>query len=158
MSAPEVCAQCEDSPLATTASIVGILTFVYAILAGLYVNARWGAHALRESPQEYSELVENLKQSFEEYQIFAEHLAEWRDTDHTLALKAAKLADEAEFQLLDLRAILGSKTPEQLFSNTRYWWWSARFAMTQKGLKKSIKKKNEIMEELRKLQQAFNLK
>ena len=152
------CGTCDDSILSTIASVAGILTFVYAILAGVYINAKWGANALRNSPQEFHSLVESLRQSFEEYQLFAERLTEWRDQDRVLANKAARLADAAEYQLQELRTLIGIESPERLFSNRRYWWWSARFVVIQGRLRKSMEKKNEIMEELRRLQQAFFIK
>ena len=152
------CAPCQDSILSTIASITGILTFVYAIVAGAYINAKWGANALRNSPQEFNDLVDSLRQSFEEYQLFAERLTEWRDLDRVLANKAARLADAAEYQLQELRKLIGTESPERLFSNRRYWWWSARFVAVQGRLRKSMEKKNEIMEELRRLQQAFFIK
>lgn len=132
-----------------------------ALLAGFWVNARLSAHALRDSPQEFNDLLENLKQSFEEYQTFAENLAQWKETDRVLAHKAARLAADAEFELAHLRAALGAQTPEQLQSsnNRRFYWWSARWAITQqKKIRSSVRRKNEIMEELRRLQQAFHLK
>ena len=152
------CISCDDSVLSTIASVAGILTFVYAVCAGFYLKTKWGANALRNSPQEFNNLVESLKQSFEEYQLFAERLTEWRDQDRILANKAARLADAAEYQLQELRSLIGIESPERLFSNRRYWWWSARFVIVQSRLKKSMEKKNEIMEELRRLQQAFTIK
>ncbi|MCJ1379948.1 hypothetical protein MMC17_003051 [Xylographa soralifera] len=156
---PQVCVlSCGDSPLSTTSNIVGILTFIYAILAGLYVNARWGARALRQSPQEFNDLVESLTASFEEYQIFAERLSKWREEDRVLANRAARIADACEAQLKDLRGLLEIESPERLYSNGRFWWWSAKFTLVQRKLKKNLEKKNELMEELRRLQQAFHIK
>ena len=65
---PQTCVlSCGDSPLSTASNVIGILTFIYAVLAGLYVHARWSARALRQSSQEFNDLLESLTVSFEEY-------------------------------------------------------------------------------------------
>ncbi|MCJ1433165.1 hypothetical protein MMC27_002524 [Xylographa pallens] len=156
---PQTCVlSCGDSSLSTASNVVGIFTFIYAILAGFYVNARWSARALRHSPQEFNNLVESLTASFEEYQTFAERLSEWREEDRVLANRAARIADACESQLKELRSLLEIESPERLYSNGRFWWWSARFALVQRKLQKTMEKKNELMEELRRLQQAFHIK
>ena len=155
---PACVLSCNDSPLATVASVVGILTFIYAILVGLYVNARWGAQALRQSPKEFADLVESLTTSFEEYQLFAERLSEYRVQDRVLANRAARIADACDSQLKDMRSLLEIGSPERLYSNRRFWLWSAKFTMVQRKLKKNLEKKNEVMEELRRLQHAFHIK
>lgn len=57
---PATCVSCQDSSLSTTASIVGILTFVYASLAGLWFYLRSGVKAVATTPDQFLEVLELL--------------------------------------------------------------------------------------------------
>ena len=54
--------------------------------------------------------------------------------------------------------MLEGESPERLYSNRRYWWWSARFAVVQRRVRRGMEKKEEVMGELRRLQQAFHIR
>lgn len=51
---PATCVSCQDSSLSTTASIIGIMTFVFAFLAG----SRFHLESLRHPLDEHDKLVE----------------------------------------------------------------------------------------------------
>ena len=87
---------CDDSPLSTTASIVGILTFALGLLAS-YIALQ---SATRGAPSEIARLVDDL-----------------RTTQHEINRVAGYIFDETHDVPVHVSRMLASVTPSQYFVN-----------------------------------------
>ena len=57
---PATCVSCGDSQLSTAAGIAGILTFAYAIVAGIWFYLASGAEALATSPEQFYSVIQEV--------------------------------------------------------------------------------------------------
>jgi hypothetical protein len=62
---PATCVSYQDSPLSTAASIVGMMTFAYGVLVGIWFYLSSGTEALATSPQQYYLVLKEVRQFVE---------------------------------------------------------------------------------------------
>ena len=148
---PNSCFSCEDSSLSTTASIAGILTFLYALAAGFLfyyksiANSRAEMEALRES------LDLSVREAKRSITSMFERLGDAPD--------GGPFKHELEITLNRVETQLRSLASRREFSD----WGSAsrrkkvtrslRFVAMREDLMKQIVEKDKMMDELRRVQE-----
>ena len=103
--------KCSDSPLSTAASITGILTFAYAVIAGTLLYLQFGNQILQASNREVYELSKSQREiasEIEESKRLFQDLVETLDCEEHKDLKnnASWWLRSAEVQTSDLVAML----------------------------------------------------
>ena len=158
-----------DSPLSIIASIVSILTFLYAILAGIYFVFRTASHTQDGLQQIFHSLIESQVE-VRNVMIMIEASTKPAEDDrsHGLAasvdLAAKKANQRIEVFMTLTRQIIGSESKKTrqnylgivgtIFTTptSPFWEWLAyrrRFVSMQKDLQKRMLEKDIAMETLR---------
>ena len=144
------CFSCGDSPLSITASILGILTFIYAVSVGL----RFYYVSLLNAEEQMIATIESLKKSFQEARdIYStlnmppEHFTSGpRPQDEN----AKEMLDDAMRQLKELTAMVQRLSFHDSYGSLRKLWRRrVRFIILQEELQKKIAEKDEMMGNLR---------
>jgi hypothetical protein len=148
--------------LTTAASVITILTFVYAVIAGLILYLYRGTQLLRNTDKEIVEFAKSLDSSFRDIRDIADTLqtslprhppnegggAEMQE-------KAVNIFGEAKEQLESLAHTIDKFMPHSYdYSWWRQWRGRAAFNLKKDELKESQKKMNSMMVELRHLQET----
>ena len=119
------------------ASIVGIFTFAYAVLLGLYINAQWGTRAVKESPKEMQLFCGNLVTSFREIEEVGTGIlreAERRDEAYSHKLHAVL----EKGAMADLRHLVIKFHGVAYSSRLKQWWYRAQYILQQEELEKKL--------------------
>lgn len=155
---------CTDSPLSKAASIISILTFAYAILVGIALGvARFERKVLIESPRELHELAESLVGSLIEAESAAHLLkivldegAHCDQESEELRIQAKHILNRSDVQLGELNSII-SRYSDKGYPSKRsvlqQFGLSTRFVLQKPELEKKMRKKDELMADLRHLQE-----
>jgi hypothetical protein len=64
---------CQDSPLSITASVIGILTFIVAVIIGFYARLQ-GLNALRAVDDEIIQVLRTTIESFHDTRTLGEYI------------------------------------------------------------------------------------
>ena len=105
---PATCVSCQDSSLSTTASIVGILTFVYALLAGLWFYLESSTKAIATSPKQFHTITSSIIMRLHEISQFEIEKIVSKDEQEELLLKTNRLRYQALVVLLPLAHWFGN--------------------------------------------------
>lgn len=138
---PDSCLSCRDSRLSTTASIVGLLTFVYAIYVGwfFFLRSTW------KSPEQIGRILTSLQISYQEIRTFSNSLNDREPL--LLASQAENKALKDETQMIRLRILGQSQGLEAIMerfsrvengSRIRQWYDRVSFVLMQEELRKKI--------------------
>lgn len=144
------CCSCQDSSLSIAANVIGILTFIYAVVVGLNI---------------YAQLIKRSREDFEETST-ALGTSLHRILDLADACQESLLHSpepRREFRILELRDIMHQA---DVMIEERWYWrpknivsdrikrWAGRvqFAMTGVELKKKFDVKDKIMDGLKRIQ------
>lgn len=109
---PEVirttCVSCQDSPLSTTASIIGILTFGYALLVGFWFYLKSGAKAIATSPEQFFTILESILKRLQETSVLGIGKIDCGPEQEELLLKTRRFRYQILVILLQLASWIGS--------------------------------------------------
>ena len=105
---PATCVSCQDSPLSTTASIIGILTFVYALLAGFWFYLKSGAKAVATSPEQFFTILDSITKRLQEMSVLGSEKADSGPEQEELLLKTRRFRYQTLVILLQLARWIGS--------------------------------------------------
>ena len=142
----------QDSPLSITSNLIGILTFVYALAAGLYFYASLA----RSSSQRKRESLVSLRKTLREARVFAVFLEQQQQSTSSEIYSIQQDLDET-IQQLYLHAESLAKFPSNDIKALaqRPWYgrvgYRLKFVLLREELEKGEYRKDRLMEDLRRL-------
>ncbi len=149
---PNSCFSCQDSGLSTTASIAGILTFLYALAAGLFFYSK----SIANSRAEMEALRESLDLSFTEAKrsitLIFRHLGDapgGGPLGHELQVTLNRVREQLE-SLASRRELRDWGSASRSKKVTR----RLRFVAMREDLMKHIVEKDKMMDDLRRVQES----
>lgn len=140
------CPSHDTDPLTTTASIISILTFAYAIIVGLLLYSS----AIRDSKRQIKQLVVVLETLSKEAVICAQSVPSVR-YEHTSKDSVQSIMRRIETLLSTLREMTGNFDGVNGWLSIRWLKARIRFPFIQEELQKKITEKDQLVFELHRL-------
>lgn len=164
-SIPSTCTSCADSKLSQTASIVGILTFAYAILLGFLAYSRLIRKSAAESCKDIHEAMESLDSIYEEARLFVErvergipiwqletgHQARDQERVQNAYHSLRRTIDELESMIAKFR----SSCKDRSGRCPSTW---AKFTLRKRAIDRGMAKAREELENVRWMMQDFSFR
>ena len=146
------CLDCDDSPLSTVASVAGILTFIYALAAGIYVYFR----TAKNTPQEMQQMLRLIQFTESELEVFIEtrrNAPKYEERGEDPLSQAMREAEDATQdageQLIELRNFFEKRFYHALYHGRVGILERSQFILQQETLLKKIEEQEKARDRFR---------
>jgi len=148
MSTP-ICAECKDSRLVIAASVITFLTFVYAVVAGIYIRYAVLAREASELPQ----LLETLTSSIEQFGFIDQRIRSYEEkvfdrTDGQYLIQKMRRGDDLTDDIASIREKMRPESPDRYFGRRVVKWKDFLWILGKKAeLATLLKRHQETLRE-----------